>query len=90
MICLRCGYCCIKYVVIIVDDPDIGPEEGNLKENAGIRCQHLTGDVAGEYVCAIHDRSWYEETPCWQFGQIERSTDTKCRMGVHVLKKPGD
>lgn len=89
MICLRCGYCCINYVVIIVDDPDIGPEEGNLKsKTSGEVCQHLTGE-AGEYVCAIHDRSWYEETPCWQFGQIERSDYTKCRMGVHVLK-PGD
>jgi len=87
MICLHCGYCCINYAVIIVDNPDIGPEEGNLKEKLTREvCQHLTGET-GEYTCAIHDRPWYKETPCWQYGQIERSVDTECRMGVYVLKK---
>lgn len=85
MICLRCGYCCIQYDVIIVDDPDIGIEESNMKHKPnGVRCQHLVGE-AGECACAIHDRPWYNETPCWQFGQIEPSADTECRMGVYVL-----
>jgi Fe-S-cluster containining protein len=93
MICLRCGYCCIQYDVIIVDDPDIGlvddpdiaPEESNMKHKPnGVRCQHLVGEP-GECSCAIHDRPWYNETPCWRFGQIESSVDTECRMGVHVL-----
>jgi len=22
MICLRCGYCCKKYAVVVVDDPE--------------------------------------------------------------------
>ena len=88
MICLRCGYCCIQYDVIIVDDPNIGPEMDNLKHKpTGERCQHLTGDVCGEYACAIHGQSWYEETPCFQYGQYERSPDTLCRMGDHLLNR---
>jgi hypothetical protein len=88
MICLRCGHCCIHYEVIIVADPDQEPGPGNLAEkHTGDRCPHLTGDVCGEYACAIHDRAWYDETPCWQYGQIERSIDTPCRTGVHLLKK---
>jgi hypothetical protein len=95
MICLRCGYCCIQYDVIIVDDPDIGPPDdtpfvkdfsANLKHKpTGERCQHLTGEACGEYACAIHDRPWYKETPCYQHGQIERSKDTPCRMGKHLM-----
>lgn len=87
MICLRCGYCCNKYDVIIVDDPDKGPVEGNLKEKpSGQRCQHLRGDKPGEYSCAIHDRPWYKDTPCFAFTQIERG-NTPCRMGEYLLEK---
>ena len=89
MICMHCGYCCFNYEVIIVDDPDIGLIENstnNLKEkHTGIRCPHLTGNICGEYSCAIHDRPWYEETPCYQHGQWERSVDTPCRLGVYNL-----
>jgi len=89
MICLRCGYCCLTSWVVIVDDPEKGPEEGNLK---GINCleescPHLRGDTVGEYGCAIHNYPWYEETPCFSHGQIERSPDTPCRMGSHLLSK---
>ena len=88
MICLHCGYCCIHYDVIIVDDPNLGPSEDNLKHKpTGERCQHLTGDVCGEYACVIHDRPWYNETPCYQYGQTERSVDTPCRMGVFQLNR---
>ena len=87
MICLRCGYCCVHYAVIIVDDPKLGIEPGNLKEKCtGDRCPHLTGDVCGEYGCAIHDKPWYDETPCYEFGQIENSPTDPCRMGVHITK----
>ena len=85
MICLHCGHCCINYEIIIVDDPAKGIDEHNLKEkHTGERCQHLVGNNCGEYSCAIHHYPWYEETPCYQFGQTERSSDTLCRMGVYL------
>lgn len=87
MICLRCGYCCINYDVIIVDKPELGIKTSNLKHKpSGIKCQHLIGDIPGQYSCAIHDQPWYEETPCFQHGQIETG-NTECRMGVYQLKR---
>lgn len=87
MICLRCGYCCKKYAVIIVDDPDKGIREDNLIPYMGdSRCKHLVGDKPGEYSCTIHDKPWYKETPCFDFGQIESDPGFPCRIGVKVLE----
>jgi len=56
MICLRCGYCCKKLFVVIIDDPEKGIIEGNLIANIGDGpCKHLVGDAPGNYSCAIHD-----------------------------------
>ena len=88
MKCLRCGYCCHNYMVVIVDDPAEGIAEDNLICHDGKgRCKHLRGDKPGEYSCAVHDFPWYEETPCFAHGQIERSPDEPCRLGVYVLKQ---
>jgi len=89
MKCLRCGYCCIRYAVIIVDDPSKGIEPDNLivHEGKGIPCKHLKGNKPGEYSCAIHNRPYYNETPCFQHGQIERNIDAPCRMGKYVIEK---
>jgi hypothetical protein len=87
MKCLRCGYCCIFYAVVIVDDPEKGIVEDNLKSRGGLNpCQHLLGDKPGGYSCKIHDYSWYSETPCFTHGQIESSPETPCRLGEHILK----
>ena len=87
MICLRCGHCCRKYAVIIVDDPAKGITEGNLILHAGIgACKHLRGDEPGKYSCNVHDESWYPETPCFSHDQIERG-NTNCRMGEYILEK---
>jgi len=84
--CLRCGRCCITHLVVIVDDPQLGPVEDNLKCRGGEGpCQHLTGSGPGKYSCAIHDMPWYGETPCARHGQIERSPDDECRLGRWVL-----
>jgi hypothetical protein len=92
MICLRCGYCCHHYDVMIIDDPEIGYSEDlaeaqkNIKyKPGGQRCQHLIGDKAGKYSCAIHDKPWYKETPCFQFTQVEESPDAPCRVGEYML-----
>jgi len=90
MKCLRCGHCCLTSFVVVVDNPDLPPTEDNLKvvgENGPERCPHLRGDKPGEYSCAIHDKPWYEETPCFAHGQIERSPDNECRMGRYLIDK---
>ena len=90
MICLRCGYCCQYYYVVIVDDPELGPEPENLKAIGAKppeRCQHLRGENPGEHSCFIHDYPWYKDTPCAAHGQIEKSPDDECRMGRYILDK---
>ena len=74
---------------MVVDDPEKGLAEDNLKVvggNGPERCPHLVGDVPGEFSCAVHDCSWYPDTPCFSHTQIERS-DTNCRMGEYILKQ---
>jgi len=87
MKCLRCGYCCKNYSVVIVDDPEIGITEDNLilHNGDGRPCKHLLGDKTGEYSCAVHDCPWYKETPCYMHGQIELK-NTNCRLGEYILK----
>lgn len=88
MKCLRCGYCCMNCCVVIVDDPEKGVRNGNLKlhNGRGQPCPHLKGDKPGEYSCGVHDRKWYKKTPCFSHGQIEQSPDDECRMGAYLLK----
>jgi len=88
MKCLRCGYCCTKYAVIIVDDPEKGPVEDNLKPHLGDGpCQHLEGEKPGKYHCRIHHYPWYKETPCFEHTQIGKD-DEPCRIGQWVLSRP--
>ena len=89
MICLRCGYCCKQYMVMIISDPDKGFREDNVESHGGdgVNCRHLEGSVPGHYTCKVHDRKWYKRTPCYSHGQIESSPDTPCRMGEFVIKR---
>jgi hypothetical protein len=85
MICLHCGYCCIRLCVPIVDDPVKGPVEGNIVFHEGIGpCKHLQGSKPGEYSYAVHAMPWYNETPCFAHEQYERG-NTPCRIGEHLL-----
>lgn len=86
MICLRCGYCCHNYMVVIVKDPEKGICEDNLivHMEEGNPCPHLRGNKPGEYWCAIHNQSWYKDIPCYSHGQIEK-TNSPCRVGKYVL-----
>jgi hypothetical protein len=73
--------------VVIVDDPDKGIQEGNLKVHEGKgKCPHLQGDRVGEYSCAVHNKKWYKKTPCFSHRQIERSVNDECRMGAFITK----
>ncbi len=69
MVCVKCGYCCHKYAVVIIDDPEKGLVEENLIIHKGDGpCKHLRGDKPGEYSCAVHDYPWYNRTPCFSYG----------------------
>jgi hypothetical protein len=88
MKCLRCGYCCVHLEVIIVDNPERGISEDNLiPKPTGERCKHLLGVEPGEFTCAIHDKEWYNETPCFKHTQIEKTPECDCRMGNYTLKQ---
>lgn len=86
MKCLRCGYCCKNYLVPVVDDPEVGINDGNIIAHMGngTPCKHLIGNSPGKYSCGIHHYPWYKETPCFSHTQIERD-DTNCRLGEHIL-----
>jgi hypothetical protein len=93
--CLRCGNCCTHYLVVIVDEPEKGLSEDNVichdpdltNHTNGVPCKHLRGDKPGEYSCFVHNHPWYNETPCFDFGQVESSPDRVCRMGEYILGK---
>jgi len=85
MICLRCGYCCLKYLVAVVKDPEKGLIEGNaLVLNGTIKCPHLDG-IPGKSSCKIHHYEWFKETPCGQHTQFE-TENSNCRIGEYIIK----
>lgn len=87
MKCLHCGYCCIQYSAIIVDNPKLGIILSNLSPKiSGVKCKHLQGESPGNYKCAIHHYSWYKDTPCAEFTQVEYN-DSNCRMGEYILSQ---
>lgn len=86
MLCLRCGYCCIKYGAVVMKDPSLGIVRGNaVFKPAGEKCMHLKGSSKGEYSCAIHDEQFYRQTPCYYFGQKEPADNT-CKTGEKVMR----
>jgi hypothetical protein len=89
MKCLRCGYCCKSYFVVIVKDPDKGIVESNLTVHEGKGpCPHLRGSKPGEYSCVVHGRPWYKKTPCFDHTQVEKGNQL-CRIGARLLEKEG-
>jgi len=81
MICLRCGYCCIKYPVAILKGPKGGVE---LKSEDSF-CKHLTGNKPGEYSCNIHNCVKYKDSPCYDFSQVEEK-NSNCRLGQWITQ----
>lgn len=97
MICLNCGMCCIDYLVVIVkpesatEDFDItnASEDDFIGKKSHDPCPHLYWEE-GKSRCKIHHFSWYKDTPCFQFGQIESSPKNVCRIGEYMLRtRPG-
>lgn len=91
MICLRCGYCCIMYDVIIINPDKIKvglnfeDESIYMHKPTGFKCPHLSF-IDGKAHCRIHHFSWFKDTPCAQFTQVE-SRETNCRVGEHMLNE---
>lgn len=83
MTCVRCGYCCTRLCVVIVVDPDKGPVYDNLRAINCLEepCPHLRGSGPGSYSCAVHDKEWYPETPCYQY-----CLEVPCRLGPYLLE----
>lgn len=84
MKCLRCGYCCIHYDVIIVKPGYKRITKNSLiHKPSGQWCPHLvfTDDKAS---CAIHEMPFYKRTPCFDFTQIEESLECECRIGAGI------
>lgn len=93
MKCLRCGRCCLNPLVVVVK-PEVVKEDLNLETLGeddflcltGQLCPHLKFD--SEATCSIHHFDWYEDTPCFRHGQIERSIDDECRTGRYLTDRP--
>lgn len=86
MKCLRCGYCCTNYIVVIVVDPKKGIQRDNLQaiDLSKEKCPHLDKDKSNKYMCRVHNESWYKDTPCYQYEQIGNK-DSNCRIGEYIL-----
>ncbi len=91
MKCLRCGYCCVQYSVVIWDDE---VNDGVSFKDSGVICKHLgivTMNGKLSTFCKIHWDPRFEDCPCDRYGQIENSPDDLCRMGAYIRagKNPG-
>ena len=94
MICLNCGYCCIKSSVVIVkprkvdEHVNFEDERTFMFKKSDRKCPHLKIDEdTSQTSCNIHHFDWYEKTPCFSHTQMEKSPDEKCRIGEYVAKQ---
>lgn len=88
MKCLRCGYCCLNYNKVIIDNPEKGLVKGNtILLDGTTRCKHLSGDAPGSYHCKIYNYPWFKDTPCGQFTQSKDTPKLLCRMGEFILNE---
>lgn len=79
----------MNYMVTIIDNPDKGIDKNNILcigLHGPERCKHLLGDTPGQFSCAVHDRPWYKDTPCYHHGQFE-AHNSNCRIGEYILTK---
>lgn len=93
MKCIRCGYCCFAFDVIIVkpeniDDFDPDGDESEMSKlmhkKGDTICPHLKLDDGDIATCKVHDKPWYKTTPCYYHTVIGNLEDA-CRVGVYHL-----
>ena len=88
MICLKCGYCCIKYFVTIIKNPAKKLTHSNIViKPSDKRCKYLKGSKSGKLSCKIHHLSLYKHTPCFSHNQTEFD-NSNCRLGEYMLQHP--
>lgn len=84
MDCIKCGYCCAHYDVIVPIDPDKGMVVGNLTHKHKNRLCHL---LAKDGTCTIHGKPWYKDTSCYHYDygdgelcQVTPGKATSCQL----------
>lgn len=87
--------CCFDFPVAIISreyaESDITniddfPEEAFIIKPQNTPCEHLFWENH-ESRCKVHNKPWYSSTPCYDFGQVEASSDCVCRLGEWILDK---
>ena len=87
MTCLRCGYCCIAYDVIIIDPKYISPDldlqspeitKKLILKKGGEVCPYLQWK-GNKAICSIHQYKWYKDTPC-----AHHNESNVCRIGQYI------
>ena len=88
MICLRCGRCCVDYLVTIVRPESVNKKWAEMTAldftNLKGVCPHLNIEYEGTS-CSIHNKEWYDKTPCYAHTQIEVK-NSPCRLGEFSIK----
>lgn len=82
LICVRCGYCCIRYDVIV----PLPSTKKNIVVGAykpsGERCWNLIYEN-DKATCKIHDTKLYKGCPCFDYVNDHR--EEECRIGVFMI-----
>jgi hypothetical protein len=94
LICVHCGLCCYDFPVAIIAREFIDkfeliddfPEEAFIIKEGNTPCTYLHWKNH-QSNCEVHNKPWYKNTPCFDFGQIEESPDCVCRIGEWIMKK---
>ncbi len=96
MICLRCGFCCIPYMMPIPTNPDNKYGKDYPQVDADIKttkdkfcfflCPYMIIHDQDNLKCScqIHEKEWFKYTPCGRWTQLENNNDP-CRLGQLVL-----
>lgn len=94
MKCIRCGFCCVQFDVIIVkpehvndfDPDDFDQDHKLMHKKGGEICPHLKIDKENKITtCTVHNKLWYPGTPCdthYVFGDPEKP----CRVGEYCFQ----
>ncbi len=96
MKCIRCGFCCIEYDVVIVkpefvDDFDHenfneDQEHKLMFKGCGEKCPHLQINTDDHTTsCSVHNKPWFSGTPC-DTHHVMGDADKPCRIGEYCFK----
>lgn len=94
MKCIRCGYCCVAFDVVIVkpefvdnvDLTDVSCMKKLIHKHGNQNCPHLEYDNETRIAtCKVHNKSWYKDSPCYSHHVIG-DPNKPCRVGDYQLK----